>query len=305
VTGTPLPLTVLAGYLGAGKTTRLNRMLTDPHAARTGVLVNDFGSINIDEGLIDSRGERTIGLSNGCVCCSIEDDLGGALDALVLHSPPLERVVLEASGVADPIRLTNYAQTWPGYTLASVIVVADIRRVRKLSNDKYVGETVRRQLVGADQIILSHADESNDSFADSMEWLWSLVPHIPIIADPLNASGNVSLQATRLARHDAVDGAPPAVHTTTTVLAATPLDSHRIRALAAGPPHYLERAKGWLYQSDDPGVPYRLQGIPGSWTLTREPAMAMRHPGTQVVLIWSDPNIEPSTVQELFRGTAS
>ena len=81
----PRPVTLIGGYLGAGKTTLINRMLADPELPRgTAVLVNDFGDINIDEALIRSQSDdgMVLGLSNGCICCSISDDLSKALDQL-------------------------------------------------------------------------------------------------------------------------------------------------------------------------------------------------------------------------------
>src|SRR5208283_5031671 len=102
--GTPgaTPLTVLTGFLGAGKTTLLNRILNGGHGLRVGVLVNDFGAINIDADLIVGVEGGTISLSNGCVCCQIRDDLIEAVVGLLARPEPIDYVLLEASGVADP-----------------------------------------------------------------------------------------------------------------------------------------------------------------------------------------------------------
>ena len=77
-----IPVTVLSGYLGAGKTTILNRVLAGTDGPRLAVLVNDFGSINIDAALVRQRGRDVMELSNGCVCCTIGDDLGETLTAI-------------------------------------------------------------------------------------------------------------------------------------------------------------------------------------------------------------------------------
>ena len=98
----PVPVTLLTGFLGSGKTTLLNRILTGQHGLRVGVLVNDFGAINIDAELVDGIEENTISLTNGCVCCEIRDDLVNSLEQLLTRKDAIDYVILEASGVADP-----------------------------------------------------------------------------------------------------------------------------------------------------------------------------------------------------------
>lgn len=98
----PVPVTLLTGFLGAGKTTLLNRILTGDHGLRIGVLVNDFGAINIDAALVHSVQEHTISLANGCVCCEIRDDLVTSVEDLLGRVDAIDYVILEASGIADP-----------------------------------------------------------------------------------------------------------------------------------------------------------------------------------------------------------
>ncbi|MGH8648303.1 MAG: CobW family GTP-binding protein, partial [Burkholderiales bacterium] len=153
-----VPVTILTGFLGAGKTTLLNRILTGAHGLRVAVLVNDFGSINIDAELVVGVESDVISLANGCICCSIRDDLVEAV-ALVLARPERpEYVVLEASGVADP---AGIAVTFTDASLSDRIRLDSITCVVDAEQVFSAPEQMKLklwQIATADLLILNKVD---------------------------------------------------------------------------------------------------------------------------------------------------
>lgn len=177
-----IPVSIIGGYLGAGKTTAVNRLLADDHGLRLAVLVNDFGAINIDAGLIANHGDQTIALTNGCVCCSIADDLGTALNAQAARPDPPDHIIVEASGVADPAKIGRFSDGWPGCSLVQITVLADISTIKARAADKFVGGLVQRQLQAGDRIVLNKCDLVSDGQAtETAAWVSETAPGIPII----------------------------------------------------------------------------------------------------------------------------
>lgn len=153
-----LPLTLITGYLGAGKTTLVNHMLRHAEGRRIMVLVNDFGEIAIDADLIESQDGDSLTLANGCICCSMGGDLFYALSDALDRQPRPDHLVIEASGVADPKRITEIARAEPDLRLDGTIALVDAGGLDELIADKHVGGSVERQLAASDLIVVNKSD---------------------------------------------------------------------------------------------------------------------------------------------------
>ncbi|MCG6204668.1 GTP-binding protein [Rhodopseudomonas sp. HC1] len=152
-----IPVTVIGGFLGAGKTTFVNHLLAGG-GPRTAVLVNDFGEINVDAALIQGHDGTTMTLTNGCICCSIGTSFIETMCKVLDAEVPFERIVIEASGVGDPWKIAEIALIEPTLRLDRVIVLADASRIAALIDDARVGATVRSQFERCDVALLSKTD---------------------------------------------------------------------------------------------------------------------------------------------------
>ncbi|WP_348540202.1 CobW family GTP-binding protein [Shimia sp. R9_2] len=159
---TPLPLTVIGGYLGAGKTTLINQILSANHRLRIMVLVNDFGSINIDASLLISASQDTLELSNGCVCCTMGADLFLAIGDVLDRQPRPDHIIIEASGIADPTRIANVAQAEPELLYSGIVTVVDGRQFDALSGDPLIAAQFKDQIACAQVIAVSKAPLQED-----------------------------------------------------------------------------------------------------------------------------------------------
>ncbi|MGH6892813.1 MAG: CobW family GTP-binding protein [Dongiaceae bacterium] len=175
-----IPLTVIGGFLGAGKTTLLNRLLRESHGRRFAVLVNDFGALNIDAELVASNAGDAVALTNGCICCSIGDDLSAALIRVLASSRPFDAVVIEASGVSDPWRIAQIGLAAPELSLDGVIVLVDASAVLDQSRDPLLADSLQRQLKAADLIVINKTDLADEHERLRVrEWITTVVGASP------------------------------------------------------------------------------------------------------------------------------
>ncbi len=271
----PLPVTVVGGYLGAGKTTLVNNLLRRANGRRLAVMVNEFGALPIDASLVEAADDRIVSLVGGCVCCSYGEDLVSSLAMLAALEPRPDHVLLEASGVAFPGAIAGTVGLLQGFALDGAVVLADAETVRGRAEDRYLGSTVRRQLAEANLILLNKCDLAGD--ADAVEaWLGDAAPGARIMRT-VRSDAPIDIVLGAWAGHAAPPtGGGPFDHTQGYATAALdPPEGARPEALArllADPAHGLLRAKGFLRRPG--GGMAAIQTVGSRWTVTDAPANA-------------------------------
>ena len=160
----PLPISVLTGFLGSGKTTFLGRLLTRPDMADTAVVINEFGAVGLDHLLIEAADQEILELPNGCVCCAVRQDLAETLYNLLRRRARgdigrFSRIVLETSGLAEPspILYTLSADAFLEHSLRVDTVVTAIDAVAGAATLERYPEAVA-QAAGADRLLLTKTD---------------------------------------------------------------------------------------------------------------------------------------------------
>ncbi len=272
-----LPVTIVAGYLGSGKTTYINKRLGDAGGIRYAVLVNDFGELNIDVDLIRSSTANSINLANGCVCCSIANDLDGVLDEVRASAADIDWVLLEASGVADSKRVEDKVMNWPGFRLENTTTLVDVMRIRRLVKDKYVGQHVERQLFAARELVLTKTELIQPGELMEIEhWLESY---------------------RGLSKLAVADRCHPEFHSRT-LKSDTPISREQLSSWLDQLDESVVRVKGFVYFEDEPESRYLLQWVDGDWGLERDTARLQKSE-TRIAMI-SRNSIHPEEMESLF-----
>ncbi|WP_404787008.1 CobW family GTP-binding protein [Altericista sp. CCNU0014] len=164
-----IPVTIITGFLGSGKTTLLNHILSNQDGIKTAVLVNEFGEIGIDNELLVTTGEDMVELSNGCICCTINNDLVEAVYKVLERPEKIDYLVVETTGLADPLPV---ALTFLGTDLReltrldSIVTVVD---VANFSIDLFNSQAAENQIAYADIILLNKADLVDEADLDLLE----------------------------------------------------------------------------------------------------------------------------------------
>ena len=287
----PIPVTVIGGYLGAGKTTLVNHLLRNALGLRLAVLVNDFGALPIDRDLIvggdGDDGGDTLEISGGCICCSYGSDLMEALLELPRRRPGIDRLLIETSGVALPAMVASAVGLLEAYAPGGIVVLADAETVRAQAADAYIGDTITRQLAAADLAILNRCDLVSDAARDeALRWVEAQAPHGRVV--PAERGAVPAELVLGLRGGDARSGplrtpggiAASALYESLALTFDHVVDVERLARALTAPDAGVLRAKGCLLDED--GRLVILQVVGRRYEITDAPADAT--PGTLVVI---------------------
>lgn len=310
----PIPLTILSGFLGAGKTTLLNRILNGDHGIRIAVLVNDFGAINIDAQLVVGvEGGQMINLANGCICCTIRGDLLRETLNLVERPDPPEYILVETSGVSDPV---SVAQTFQlpelrdKLHLDGIITVMDAEQFGHLEGKN--AYLAYEQLTVADIVVINKIDLVTPEALQRLrrEWLYPTARILEakygdVPLELLLGVGHYSPEriAARKAHdvhvheqgdqpegaHEPPDHPDHADHSLVFESwhwqCSEPLSLKALQKATKGLPPTVFRAKGILWLEDMPDQQAILHLVGTRVTLTTGPKWGDQKPGSQLVII--------------------
>ncbi|UCF27783.1 MAG: GTP-binding protein [Chloroflexota bacterium] len=313
-----VPVTILTGFLGAGKTTLLNRILNGDHGLRVAVLVNDFGTINIDTELIVGVEDNAISLANGCVCCNIRDDLVETVEMVIDRPENPEYILLEASGVADPSGIA-FTFIQPNFQdrirLDSIISIVDADQIFAYPEYPAVQELKLRQIGFSDMVVLNKIDLVDENrLGEVKDWIDSHMNRVRIVeAVQCNVPLEILLGVGRFevqqladipGEHDHDHGADHnSTFSTWSFETEQPLSLDALNVMVKKKlPANIYRCKGIIYTTDNRDHRAALQVVGRRAEVSLIDEWGDRQQKTQIVAIGAKGSIDSDELSALFEA---
>lgn len=301
---TAVPILLVTGYLGAGKTSVVNHLLLNSDGRRIAAIVNDFGEINIDADLLANVGENVVSLKNGCICCSLQGDLLSALkDVLRPYSPP-DAIVIEASGVSDPteiVRILLDPVIAIEAALDTVLCVVDARylsdRPELKTDDLFQFQMQAADFIAVNKVDLVDADELSDvrsylTVAKTTRRIFEVSEGR--IASNVLFSDNLD-RARSIPDHRAVSADD--LFRSVSWVSKKPLSFPIFQAAIENISKNIVRAKGFIHFIEKPALTIDFQMVGKRATLTPRSSKSEEHNTTKIVII---ADRGPMDIQELL-----
>jgi G3E family GTPase len=318
-----LPVTVISGFLGAGKTTLVNRLLESDGALRIAVLVNDFGAINVDQRLIASTAAEVMTLTNGCVCCSLQGGLVAQVQELARQGG-FDHLVIETSGVAEPgqvVLALGYPQIRDEICVSGVATLLDAERFPQLTGA--ARELAEAQLLSADMAVISKTDlaapaavealrarcrslgvrcldsSATEAVLTALFGPEALRPAAPAVLVP---AGAVHLPASAVGMHAGTHSETPFEHWS--FGEERPLDVQALRGVLSSLPQEVYRAKGFVYLGSVADMECLVQVV-GDRVDVRRAGPWSGERGTALVFIGLRGRVDWRELEHRLRGSVS
>jgi G3E family GTPase len=303
----PVPILLVAGFLGAGKTTVVNHLLAHAQGRRIAAVVNDFGAINIDAELIAGAADGVVSLANGCICCTLEGDLLRTLANLLRRDPCPEFIVIETSGVADPTDIVRNLMDpviWREAPLETVLCVVDATLAPAALDDALL----KSQLRAADVVALSKVDLVDAAACAAMRGAIKTQRPAAVVVDAVNGEVPTELLfPVDLDHMPAPRDVPlrkPAVDRfeTLSFTSEQPVSLPRLQAAISRLAPRLVRAKGLFETIEQPRRLMVFQLAGGRATLAPAGAPSPGVPRTRIVFITEMGVLSREEIERVMEG---